>query len=151
MVPGRRRQTLPGHHEDRTFAGNEPRPGRAEAGVDRVARRGRADAPALRTDGGTGQRGVAATGLRGCGSVVAVEVRHATGRVCERTGSRVGTVASAVSFTARVRARATGKEIRRKRGAAQGANPRAPAGKSLGAGVEQRLRPDGFAEATAKL
>jgi hypothetical protein len=116
-----------------------------------VACGGRADAKALRAHGGTGQRWVATIGLRGCGRVVALEVRYAAGRVCQGIRSRVGTVAAAVSLAARLRARATGEEIRRERGASRRADTGAPVGESVGAGVEQRLRPYGFTEAAAEL
>src|SRR5437764_14416670 len=76
----------------------------------------RADAAAVCTDGGAGQRGGARVGIRGRGSVVAFELRHADGGLREGRRPAVGTAEATVSVAARLCTRATAKEIWRRTG-----------------------------------
>src|SRR5208282_1030394 len=119
--------------------GHEPRSRGIEARVAWLARRGRTDAATLRAHGGTGESRLESTGLRRRGRAVALELRHAAGRIRQGTGPAVGTIAAAVLVAACVCARPTGEKIRQDCCAAKRSDFRAPAGEPLGAGMEQRV------------
>src|ERR1700676_747759 len=142
---------MPRRYRGREIDGGEPRSGRGEARVDWLARGGRADAATLRANGRAGRQGIAGAGVLGCGGAVAVKLRYAAGCVCEGAGPSVGATAASLFVAACVRARAAREEIWTGSSAAAWADSGAFAGKYLGAGVEQCLSADGFAEAGAEL
>src|SRR5438309_6715963 len=111
----------------------------------------RADASAVRADGGTGRGGSATAGICGRGRAVALELRHAAGRVCEGRGPAVGAIKAAVFVAARVCARSTAEKIWECAGAGARTDSGASAGKYLEPGVEQCLFAHGFAEASGEL
>ena len=89
-----------------------------------------------------GEQGRAGAGFRRHRRALAIEVRHAAGRVREGAGPPVGSGPPALPVASRLRAHEAAPEVRR-RGPGERADPRAHAGQHLGAGLVQRLPPRG--------
>ena len=142
----RRREVLPersgllqGPDAAHRRPGEQPQLRRADRSVDRLALDRAADAQGLRALRRARERRRARARLRRPRRDVALELRHAAGRVHEGSGAAVGPGQAAVRLAALLRARQAAEDLRRGARAGRQADSRAPARQHVGAAVGRNL------------